>query len=75
MSVKCKECKKDIKVGGIYGKTYYDPNHPNIDIGPYCSDCMGNIRICDNCKEPKVLEDITGKGPYHCIETCMPYNH
>ena len=66
----CKICNVVIE-DEVLKHTYYDEDYPDIDIGPYCIDCLPNIRMCSSCHTPHVL-DVSiryfGEGKYYCTE-------
>jgi hypothetical protein len=66
----CKVCSVHI-TDEVLKHTYFDPDFPDIDIGPYCQECLSKIRICDGCHHPKVLnQDIQyfGNATHFCTE-------
>lgn len=75
----CKICNATI-TDPLHKRTYYDPDYPTIDIGPYCPNCMGKIRICSGCHVPGVI-DVDNKyfqnGNFFCrscqgeLKTCF----
>ena len=74
----CVRCSVEIE-DEVLQHVYYDPKHPDIDIGPYCIDCITQVRVCSGCHKPHIIdEDIKyfGDGLHYCntcaenIETC-----
>lgn len=52
-------------------KIYYNSSRPDIDIGPYCAECLCNIRICTFCNRPKVIDvDVfyINNGTFQCLD-------
>lgn len=54
----------------ILKEVWYDPEHPSIDIGPYCNDCAPYVRRCNSCfhlfHKEKGGINYFGKGVYYC---------
>ena len=52
--------------------TYFNEDYPDIDIGPYCIDCLSDVRICSGCHYPFIEgEDIKYFGDCkHYCDTC-----
>jgi hypothetical protein len=75
---RCKLCNVQV-TDETLKQVYYDEDYPDIDIGPYCSDCIGKIRICSGCHHPHELDATIkyfGNGNFYCtacaenIERC-----
>lgn len=69
---RCKVCNVRV-TDEILSKKYCDPAYPDIHVGPYCSDCIGKIRICSGCHYPHVADSTCkyfGNGNWYC-DTCQ----
>ncbi len=42
--------------------------YPEIEIGPYCEQCYGKLKICSGCQKPYLSEQVThtGNGEHYC---------
>ncbi len=74
----CKHCSCEI-TDSVLKKKYYDPEYPNIHIGPYCSNCITKVRVCTGCHVDHIIDETIkyfGKGRFYCtacavnIEAC-----
>ena len=68
--VACKKCSTWIERGSDFGVLLYFPDDINKDnpIGPYCSDCMGKLKVCCDCNKAYFGSEIKyfENGIYYC---------
>jgi len=65
----CVNCGSEIQ-DEILKHTYYDPDYPDIHIGPYCRSCIGDVIVCTACHHPHTEGNHhLGDGVWVC-ESC-----
>lgn len=67
----CTRCNVEIPPGDILDGVFYDPDHQDIDIGPFCIDCIQLVCICSGCHHPKILGETCayyGEARHYCNE-------
>lgn len=77
----CKVCNCVI-TDPDFAAIWYQEEYPTIDIGPYCEQCMGKIKVCSGCQHPFLYTEVThtGNGDHFCagclanLEICSHCN-
>ena len=55
-----------------FGVVLCQEEYEDIDIGPFCEQCMARIKICSGCQHPFKYTDVkhVGNGDHYC-ESCL----
>lgn len=64
----CKFCGVEV-TDETLKHVYYDEEHPDIDIGPYCISCLPKVRVCSGCHYP-FEEGVDIKYFGDCLHYC-----
>lgn len=68
IKVLCVLCNSPIKEDYLK-KQYYQEEYPQIRIGPLCSSCFSETRICSACQQPHIADETIKyykKGYWFC---------
>lgn len=66
---RCSICG-DNCTGQVFDHVYYDERYPDIDIGPFCDNCVDDVRKCSGCNHffHKDSMKYDGDGKFFCAE-------
>ena len=67
----CVNCHENI-TDPDFRVVLYQEEYPEIEIGPYCEQCLARVKICSGCQKPAMIDTVThvGSGIHYCSE-CM----